>query len=147
MTNLTYPLFIFFAENRDLCRPFIVDEKHVGLIPPYVFKYLHEFPSGNYVLAETAHSIFSRAVPWERSDLASEYSVRGFVCLYVCMSVCVWTVRIIRYNIFYFSLMNIIWYNIFSFSLINIIWYNIFSFSLINIIWHNIYSLSLTNII
>ena len=53
MTNLTYPLFIFFAENRDLCRPFIVDEKHVGLIPPYVFKYLHEFPSGNYVLAET----------------------------------------------------------------------------------------------
>ena len=54
MTNLMYPLFNFFAENRDLCRPFIVDEKQVGLIPPYVFKYLHEFPSGNSVHAEIA---------------------------------------------------------------------------------------------
>ena len=78
MTNLTYPLFIFFAENRDLCRPFIVDDKQVGLIPPYVFKYLHEFPSGNYVLAETAHSIFFQLFEY-RVDLHNIYLFRNIL--------------------------------------------------------------------
>ena len=76
-----------------------------------------------YFLLNSCRSIFSRAVSWERSDLSSQYSV----CGYVCMFVCVWTVRIIWYNIFSLSFRNIIWYNIFSFSLRNIIWYNIFS--------------------
>ena len=39
-------LLSFFVGTRQHCRPFIVDNKRVGLIPRNVFQYIQQYPSG-----------------------------------------------------------------------------------------------------